>query len=401
MCSDRQGTKAGRLLAALLFCAGATLNVSHAAPYEPRSDQIVLETLPAGMVRRPQVTSQGTSPDTSPTDLAGAATQAASYIEIARTSGDPRYLGYAQAALGPWWKMQRPPVVAALLRAQIRQHNHAFAPALEDLDLVLASEPRNAQARLMRSAIHQVQGNYAAAESDCRNIALLAPPLTTADCLSRVASHRGQAREAYERLKLMRERSSDADVRQLHEVDLTLADIAARLGDAEGAQSHYANALKSTDIDAYMLATFADFLLDQRRFADVIWLAQRYPAFQDLSLRAALAARATSSPDSRTLADRVRAQYAAYRERGDYVPTRDYARYLLDIESDAPAALQAALFNWRTQREPADARIVLRAALAANQPQAADEVVAFVERNALEDPQLADCIARLRRKGHS
>src|SRR5262245_52373127 len=151
MCSDRQGTKAGRLLAALLFCAGAALNVSHAAPYEPRSDQTVLETLPAGMVRRVQ---------TSPADLAGAAAQAASYIEIARTSGDPRYLGYAQAALGPWWHAQRPPLVAALLRAQIRQHNHAFAPALADLDLVLASEPRNAQARLMRSAIHQVQGDY-------------------------------------------------------------------------------------------------------------------------------------------------------------------------------------------------------------------------------------------------
>jgi hypothetical protein len=393
MCSDRQGTKAGRLPAALLFCAGATLNVSHAAPYEPRSDQTVLETLPAGMARRPQAAS--------PNDLTSAAAQAAAYIEIARTSGDPRYLGYAQAALAPWWQARRPPLVAALLRAQIRQHNHAFAPALEDLDFVLASEPRNAQARLMRSAIHQVQGNYAAAEADCRNIALLAPPLTTADCLSRVASHRGQARVAYERLKLLRERSSDADARELHEVDLTLADIAARLGDAEAAQSHYANALQGTGIDAYILATWADFLLDQRRFADVIWLTRRYPAFQDLSLRAALAARATGSPDSRARADRVRAQYRAYRERGDFIPTRDYARYLLDVESAAPAALQAALTNWKTQREPADARIVLRAALAANQPQAADDVVAFIERNALEDPQLADCIARLRRKDHS
>jgi hypothetical protein len=236
---------------------------------------------------------------------------------------------------------------------------------------------------------------------DCRNIALLAPPLTTADCLSRIASHRGQARVAYERLKSLRERSSDADARELHEVDLTLADIAARLGDAEAAQSHYANALQRTGIDAYMLATWADFLLDQRRFADVIWLTRRYPAFQDLSLRAALAARATGSPDSRALADRVRAQYGAYRERGDFVPTRDYARYLLDIESDAPAALQAALTNWKTQREPADARIVLRAALAANQPQAAADVVAFIERNALEDPHLADCISRLRKRAHS
>jgi hypothetical protein len=202
-------------------------------------------------------------------------------------------------------------------------------------------------------------------------------------------------------LKLLRERSSDADARQLHEVDLTLADIAARLGDGEAARAHYASAMQAPAIDAYTLATFSDFLLDQRRFTEVIDLAQRYPAFQDLSLRAALAARAMSSRESRALADRVRAQYAAYRERGDFVPTRDYARYLLDIESDAPAALQAALTNWKTQREPADARIVLRAALAASQPRAADDVVAFIDRNALEDPQLADCIARLGAKGQS
>jgi hypothetical protein len=388
-----QGTRAGRLFAALLVCAVAVPHVAHAAPYAPKSDRTVLETLPASAVRRPQSTSPG--------DLASAAAQAASYIETARTSGDPRYLGYAQAVLRPWWQSPRPPALAALLRAQIRQHNHAFAAALQDLDFVLSSEPRNAQARLMRSAIHQVQGNYAAAEADCRSIALLAPPLTTADCLTRIASHRGQANVAYTRLKALRERSNEADPRQLHEVDLTLADIAARLGHGEAALAHYTDAFRSGGADAYTYAAFADFLLDERRFRDVIDLARRLPEFQDLSLRAALAARALNSGDSRALADRVRAQYAAYQQRGDFVATRDYARYLLDIESDAPAALRAALTNWQTQRETGDARIVLRAALAANRPQDAADVVAFVERNSLEDPRLADGIARLRRKSQS
>jgi hypothetical protein len=388
-----QGTRAGRLLAALLACGAAVPGVGHAAPHAPQSDQTVLETLPASAVRRPQSTSPG--------DLASAAAQAAADIETARTSGDPRYLGYAQAALGPWWQSQRVPVLVALLRAQIRQHNHAFAAALEDLDFVIMTNPRNAQARLMRSAIHQVQGNYDAAAADCRNIALLVPALTAADCLSRIASHRGQARAAYTRLKALREHNSDADPRQLHEVDLTLADIAARLGDGKAARAHYAAAFQAQSVDAYTLAAFADYLLDERQFRDVLDLAQFYPAFQDLSLRAALAARAMNSRDSRALADRVRAQYAAYQQRGDFAPTRDYARYLLDIESDAPAALQAALINWRTQRETGDARIVLRAALAANRPQDAADVVAFIERNALEDPQLADCIARLRRQSQS
>ena len=214
----RSGT-AGRLAAALLICGAMLAGAAAAAPYEPRSDQTVLETLPSKSPR-PRPRSVASS------DINSAITAASSYIEAARTTGDPRYLGYAQATLGSWWQAARPPTPVALLRAQIRQHNHAFAPALADLDYVLASEPRNAQARLIRSAIHQVQGNYAAAEADCRSIALLAPPLTTADCLSRVASYRGHARPAYQRLIAMRDRSRDADPRQLREVELTLADIA-------------------------------------------------------------------------------------------------------------------------------------------------------------------------------
>ena len=137
----RSGT-AGRLAAALLICGAMLAGAAAAAPYEPRSDQTVLETLPSKSPR-PRPRSVASS------DINSAITAASSYIEAARTTGDPRFLGYAQATLGSWWQAARPPTPVALLRAQIRQHNHAFAPALADLDYVLASEPRNAQARLI------------------------------------------------------------------------------------------------------------------------------------------------------------------------------------------------------------------------------------------------------------
>lgn len=53
-------------------------------------------------------------------------------IELSRARSDPRYLGYAQAALGPWWKLEEPPADVLVLRATIRQSSHDFEGALDD-----------------------------------------------------------------------------------------------------------------------------------------------------------------------------------------------------------------------------------------------------------------------------
>ena len=49
---------------------------------------------------------------------------------------------------------------------------------------------------------------------------------------------------------------------------------------------------------------------------------------------------------------------------------------------------QLALENWATQREPADARILLEAALAARQPAAARPVLDWLDRTGLEHARI-------------
>lgn len=372
--------------AALVFlCLALSLAHARAAPYEPTSDSVVLATVPAST----------RNAMTRPRDLYSAVAQAAADLETARISGDPRHLGYAQSALGPWWNAKDAPVSVLLVRAQIHQHTHSFAAALADLDRALVLAPRNAQARLTRAAIHQVQGNYTAAATDCRSLALLVEPLVTVDCMSRVDSHRGKARAAYASLLALRDRADRIEPQQRREIELTLADIALRLGDAESARQHYDQARSATDPDAFTLLACADFLLEQREYPKVIALFERHADHADLLLRAALAARATNAADASSLARRLREQYAAHERRGDFAPSRDYARFLLDIEDDAAAALDAALANWRSQREPADAIIVVRAALAAGRPSAAAAVAAFVREHALEDVRLTPLLARI------
>ena len=45
---------------------------------------------------------------------------------------------------------------------------------------------------------------------------------------------------------------------------------------------------------------------------------------------------------------------------------RDVARFELDIENQPQEALRLAIENWESQREPLDARLLLRSALAAD-----------------------------------
>ena len=85
-------------------------------------------------------------------------------IVRARAEADPRFLGYAEAALGYWSNLAQPPASVLVVRATIRQSNHDFARALADLDLAVKLDPNNTQAWLTRASIFQVQGRYTEAK---------------------------------------------------------------------------------------------------------------------------------------------------------------------------------------------------------------------------------------------
>ena len=91
------------------------------------------------------------------------------YYRISRREGDPRYLGYAQAALTPWWKDPDAPTAVLVTRATILQSNHEFPRALADLDKAIAREPDNARAILVRATVLTVQGKYDEALADCNS----------------------------------------------------------------------------------------------------------------------------------------------------------------------------------------------------------------------------------------
>ena len=362
-----------------------------AAPFVPESDAVVLESLPekgdpALVALRRMRTELAARPD----DPARALDVARRALDAGRTRGDPRFLGQAQAALAPWWTGDGVPPPMLLLRATVKQSQHDFAGALADLDRLLAARPTDAQARLTRADVLTAVGRYADARADCAVLARFASPLVVAACDATPASLSGAAATAYETLVAAPLRASDdAAVR---EWALTVAaELAARRGDHAAAEAHFAAALALDPHDAYLKGAYADFLLDRGRAREVVALLRADTRNDALLLRLALAE--ARLPDARASYEAHRAdlvaRFDAARQRGDSTHRREEARFRLDVQNDAKAALALARDNWSVQREAADLRILVDAARAMNDAGAASIANAWIAHNRIVDAALA------------
>ncbi|MGZ8186752.1 MAG: hypothetical protein ACXWTL_09935, partial [Methylobacter sp.] len=122
-----------------------------AAPFIPDNDEQILERLPlaADPVSR-ELRALRNELSANPDRLDIAVKLAQQYIAIGKTESDPRFYGYAQGVLKPWWNTTEPPSEVLLLRALILQNRHEFDSALQDLDILLRREPKNTQAWLTR-----------------------------------------------------------------------------------------------------------------------------------------------------------------------------------------------------------------------------------------------------------
>jgi Tfp pilus assembly protein PilF len=366
-----------------------------AAPYIPISDAQELEHLPtAGNQDVRDQRRLHAELAAKPTDLSLALRIASQDIKIARSEADPRFNGYAEAALAPWLSLPNPPSSVLILRGTLRQATHDFSAAREDLDRVISVEPRNAQARLTRATILQVEGLYSEALADCKSLALLAEELVTTTCVTGTISLQGKAGFAEHALL-------DASVR-LHlrgsETYLwaltSLSEIEARLGDANAAEAHFRQALSFGVRDVYLLAAYSDFLLDLGRFSEVGTLLRGEIRTDPLLLRLSLAeAGLRSSALSSHVAD-LADRFAKSRLRGDTSHQREEARFTLNLLNNAEEALRLAKANWAVQREPADTRLLLEVSLAAASPAAAKPALDWLATTQLEDRQIRHLIRR-------
>jgi hypothetical protein len=174
-----------------------------------------------------------------------------------------------------------------------------------------------------------------------------------------------------------------------------LAETEERRGDAAAAERAYRDALALQRPDVYLLAAYADFLLDRGRAGEVLTLLKDQTRADVLLLRLAIAAKLTNDPRREAYAREMVARFDAARARGDTSHQKEESRFALAVAGQPERALQLALANYRQQKEVADARIVLEAAVAAKQRAAAEPVLRWMAASGVESPALRSLAAQL------
>ena len=372
-----------------------------AAPRVPRDDREVLERLPV----RPsdplaaELRTLRAAVAASPADPAPAVQLARRYFDLAMAQGDPRYVGYADAALRPWYAVAGNNAHILTARGLLRQYRHDFDGALEDLEAAARADPRDAEPHAWRAAIYMVRADYPAARRECAALADRSSALHATGCTAYVDATTGNARAAYQTLAAALARSPDATPGLRLWVLTRLAEIAWRLQDAPAAERHFRDALRLDVTDNFLLAAYTDFLLEQNRAAEVTTLLKDWTRSDTLLLRLALAEHALKLPAAEPHIRALGERFSESAQRGERLHLQEESRYLLELKGDARAALAAAVENWKAQREPRDAGILLKSALAGRDPRAAQPALEWLDASGFESPALRRIAGELKAAG--
>jgi tetratricopeptide (TPR) repeat protein len=382
----RRSWAAGPPTIALFFLALTGAGAA-AAPYRPDDDATVLERVPARSDLE-RLAPLRAAVKARPADLPAALALATGYIEIGRRNSDPRFVAYAQATLLPWLAHGAAPEPALVLQAITLQYLHQFDRSLALLERALTLAPLDGQAWLARAALLELRGDYAAARQACARLVRTADEITALTCLESVDGRNGRLAASYATLKGFSGMDSRLPAAVRAWKLAVTAEMAERLGDEANAEGDLRQALSAAPDDPYLKAAYADLLLRLDRPAEVLSLLRGSEAQDPLLLRLAIAGWRTQSPQAARWAQAYAERSSAAQREGDVTHLREQAMYLLEVQGDAAAALRAASSNWSVQREPADLRIYLRTARAAQSAPDRAAVAAWVAATHYEDRTL-------------
>ncbi|CAN5430447.1 hypothetical protein BH09PSE6_BH09PSE6_00560 [soil metagenome] len=378
-----------------MYAAGVSMllaGAASAAPRTPVDDSEVVESLPSvggwsleqRRLRR-ELTAR-------PRDARVAIEAAQAYLELARSQGDARYAGYAMGALQAWDGMPpaQTPAGILVMHATVAQFLHDFDGAETTLKQALEKQPSNAQAWITLATILRVRGRYADSDAACQSLAAVAPPLYAQACLAENAGLRGNTAGALKTFTALLadpalQATAQASTRQW--LTTSVAEVEELAGRPAAAEAAYRRAL-ALERSSYLLLAYSDFLLQQKRPAEVPALLDKEPRSDAVLLRLAIVESSRSSTTAAAAEMKARIEAEALRPGITAVHARESALFALDVQNDAKAALELARVNVRLQREPIDLLIFARAAAAARDEAARDEVRNLMKQIGLRDARV-------------
>lgn len=385
------------MAAALAICITRVALGSDA--YIPKNDEEVLETLPRALLSsRKEIDFLRSRLKTEPTNAEIAAELASRYMQMGSDEGDPRYYGYARAALEPWWDKDHIAPAVLALRAKLKEKDHLYNAAASDLKLLLEQQPRDAQAWINLANIYRVQGEYVKAKEIGEKLSEFAGRVPTILCTAPIRSLTGEAEEAYLELEQAKPLALEKFPGTVSWILTMQAEIAVALGHEDQAEQHFLEGLESAPANFYLLRSYADFLLDHRRESEVLHLLGDHQRDNGVLLRLAIAAnRLGQEPEASQWQKQLQTRFDEIRLRGNEPHGRFESRFALEILGDPQRAVELAQANWQKQKEIRDSRILLEAAIAADNPVAARPVLDFLALHATQHEALIRLTKELER----
>ncbi|MDA0659463.1 MAG: hypothetical protein O2931_11190 [Planctomycetota bacterium] len=129
-----------------LVCALEMAATRGAEPYRPLQNEEVLETLPSGFIKnRDELATLRQQLAADPQNHGLASQIATRYMKLGNQEGDPRYFGYARAALQAWWLQPDPPSDILRIRAKLKEKDHQYTEAQVDFAKLVQLDPQDVQ----------------------------------------------------------------------------------------------------------------------------------------------------------------------------------------------------------------------------------------------------------------
>lgn len=293
-------------------------------------------------------------------------------------SGDGRYLNYTRAALVA---REARTVADGLVQIRLDSAAHRFRSAANRARKLLAEEPYNTEARLLRADALRRVGDVDAARRDCLALALVSDAVVGQWCAVQILLSEGRAQDAHQlarKLLVTPIRTGTATDRWSAEI---AAEAAAQAGSFDAAAEIYEQLTSSTEAALSARLAYADLLLQQRRSDAALELLAKDTARLAAQVRVAIAMkqrRQTMGPGLRSAIDAAFAGMSP--DMTSDLRLRDRAIFELRYTADLQLALRYALANWQQQKGPEDLTLLADAANAAKDASALDIVAQWRAR---------------------
>lgn len=316
--------------------------------------------------------------DRYPHDADAAARYGSQAMQHFARTGDARFVGYAEGAIGFWRDDPDPPQSIWLLRGRILQTQHRFLAAAEDLERMLERYPHSPEAMLLAADAWRRAGALRKAKMQCEQLAGAGHGGLASFCIADILMSLGDAEGALQAAAAGARSAGNGTEAVAQWALAVMGDAAAAAGRLPLAESYYREALTLPDAGIALHVAYADLLLRDDRPQEAVELLGALPDADAVVLRRAIAASRLKSPQLGSLRAALERRFQEAQLLGaGSLHLRERAMFALQVEGDAAAAVALALDNWALQKGPEDAALLVEAAEAAEMPGAARRVSAW------------------------